>query len=136
MLDQDNAPSLAAIACITPTKLLSYAATLRDMRASREQRLETFRCRRNKAFAQARLLEMELRNETDEERRAALCVALARLRRRRDAAMQRMSRVGLAPTNREIALLLAVPKGTVDSGLFWLKRKLSMVYDPGNLRSL
>jgi DNA-directed RNA polymerase specialized sigma24 family protein len=46
-----------------------------------------------------------------------------------------MSRVGMSPTNREIAAVLGVPKGTVDSGLYWLKRKLAAVYDPDNLRS-
>ena len=46
------------------------------------------------------------------------------------AAMIRMARVKLAPTNLEIARVVGVPKGTVDSGLYWLKRKLASVYDP------
>ena len=50
-------------------------------------------------------------------------------------AMDKMSRVGLAPTNKEIARILGVPKGTVDSGLYWLKKKLAPVYDPDNFRS-
>jgi RNA polymerase sigma factor (sigma-70 family) len=135
MLDMENAPLLASVAGITPAELLSYAASLRDLGASRERRLETFRCRRNRAFAQARLLETELRTEIDAERRAVLSTALARVRRRMNTAVQRMSRVGISPTNLEIARILGVPKGTVDSGLYWLKRKLSLVYDPDNLRS-
>jgi DNA-directed RNA polymerase specialized sigma24 family protein len=135
MLDQENAPGLAAIAGIAPAELLAYASTLCDMGASRENRLETFRCRRNRAYAQARLLEAELRNEIEGKRRDDIEARLARVRRRMYAAVQRMSRIGLSPTNREIASVLAVPKGTVDSGLFWLKKKLSMVYDPDNLRS-
>jgi len=51
-------------------------------------------------------------------------------RRRMRAAMIRMARVKLAPTNLEIACVVGVPKGTVDSGLYWLKRKLASVYDP------
>jgi hypothetical protein len=135
MLDQDSAPVLAAVAGIATAELLAHAAVLRDMGASRERRMETFRCRRNRAYAQARLLEAELRNETDQERRDAMTATLSRVRRRMSTAMHRMARVGLAPTNLEIARVLAVPKGTVDSGLFWLKRKLSMVYDPDDLRS-
>jgi hypothetical protein len=46
-----------------------------------------------------------------------------------------MSRVGLTPTNLEISRVLGVPKGTVDSGLYWLKKKLSLLYDPDTLRS-
>ena len=56
------------------------------------------------------------------------------MRLRMRTAMQRMSRVGLAPTNLEIAKALGVPKGTVDSGLYWLKRKLASVYDPSQPR--
>jgi DNA-directed RNA polymerase specialized sigma24 family protein len=135
MIDQENAPGLAAIAGVAPAELLAHACTLRDMGSSRERRLETFRCRRNRAFAQARLLEVELRNETDEDRRQILAASLDRMRRRMGAAVRRMSRVGMAPTNLEIARVLAVPKGTVDSGLYWLKKKLAMVYDPETLRS-
>jgi hypothetical protein len=77
-------------------------ASPEEMRAPRELRLEIFRARRNRAFAQSRMR----------------------------AAMIRMARVKLAPTNLEIARVVGVPKGTVDSGLYWLKRKLASVYDP------
>ncbi|MFI5368672.1 MAG: hypothetical protein ACHQ1F_06630, partial [Spirochaetia bacterium] len=53
-----------------------------------------------------------------------------KVRKRMRAAMSRMARVKLAPTNLEIARVVGVPKGTVDSGLYWLKRKLASVYDP------
>ncbi len=94
-----------------------------------------FRCRRNKAFAAIRLLEHELLAETEPGKRAFLEKSLARMRLRMSTAMQRMSRVGVAPTNLEISKALGVPKGTVDSGLYWLKRKLASVYDPPDLRS-
>ena len=71
----------------------------------------------------------------DPLRTEKLRAGLSRARRRMRLAMNRMARVGLAPTNREIASVLGVPKGTVDSGLYWLKKKLASVYDPDNLRS-
>jgi DNA-directed RNA polymerase specialized sigma24 family protein len=77
----ENAPLLAAVSGVDENRILGLSALLREMRAPRELRLEIFRARRNRAFAQSRLL------ETD-------------------------------------------PKGTVDSGLYWLKRKLASVYDP------
>jgi DNA-directed RNA polymerase specialized sigma24 family protein len=104
------------------------------MRASRERRLETFRSRRNKAFSLIRVLETELMTESEPQRILVLQGRLARARRRMSSAMKRMARVGLSPTNREIGAVLGVPKGTVDSGLYWLKRKLASVYDPDNLR--
>jgi DNA-directed RNA polymerase specialized sigma24 family protein len=133
-LDSENAPALARVAGVSPRTLLSLAGTLREMRAGREARFEMFRGRRNKSFAAVRLLETEIRSEVDPEKRAALERTYARMKRRMLLAMERMSRVGLAPTNREIGRLLCVPKGTVDSGLYWLKRKLAPVYDPDNLR--
>jgi RNA polymerase sigma factor (sigma-70 family) len=135
LVDDDNAAVLAAVAGVTAEALRVLAGRLLDQRAARIERLETFRCRRNRAFARARLLETEMRGETDTSRIRELARCLERERRRMESAMHRMAHVGVAPTNREIAALLGVPKGTVDSGIFWLKRKLGSVYDPDVLRS-
>ena len=126
----ENAPLLAAVSGVDENRILGLSALLREMRAPRELRLEIFRARRNRAFAQSRLLETELQSEVEPERAAVLRASLAKARRRMRAAMIRMARVKLAPTNLEIARVVGVPKGTVDSGLYWLKRKLASVYDP------
>jgi len=135
LIDPENAPALARVAGVTAETLMGLVAALRDMRGARESRHEMFRGRRNKAYASIRLMEAELQGEADPEKRTSAEEALARMRRRMSGAMQRMSRVGLAPTNLEISKVLGVPKGTVDSGLYWLKRKLAPVYDPDNFRS-
>ena len=135
LIDSEHAHALARVTGVTTETLLALAATLADMRAARESRHEMFRGRRNKAFAAIQLLETEITGEVDPRKRAAAEAALIRMRRRMSSAMQRMSRVGLSPTNLEISRVLGVPKGTVDSGLYWLKRKLAPVYDPDNLRS-
>jgi DNA-directed RNA polymerase specialized sigma24 family protein len=135
LIDPDNAPALARVAGVETAALLGLVGALRDLRGARESRYEMFRGRRNKAYAAIRLLETELQGEVEPEKRRAAEKALARMRLRMKSAMQRMSRVGLAPTNLEISRVLGVPKGTVDSGLYWLKRKLASVYDPDNLRS-
>jgi RNA polymerase sigma factor (sigma-70 family) len=122
--------SLAESAHIEEQRLRELISMLQEVRCRREKRLETFRERRNRAFAMARLLETELRSETEPLKVRGLEESLFRARRRMRLAMERMSRVALSPTNREIAEALGVPKGTVDSGLYWLKRKLSSVYDP------
>ena len=126
----ENAQALAAVSGVEEDRILSLSAFLREMRAPREHRLEAFRARRNRAFAQSRLLETELQGEVEAERIAVLRFSLAKARKRMRAAVIRMARVKLAPTNLEIARVMAVPKGTVDSGLYWLKRKLASVYDP------
>ena len=135
LIDDAHAPTLARIAGVSSETLLALVTTLADMRDARERRFEMFRGRRNRAFAAIQLLETELKEEVDTGRRVATETALSRMRRRMHLAMLRMSRVGLSPTNLEISKVLGVPKGTVDSGLYWLKRKLAPVYDPDNLRS-
>ena len=133
-LDGSAAPALARLAGVSPQSLCALASSLRDLRSRREARHEMFVGRRNRAYAAARLLETELRSEVEPARRAVLEGDLARMKRRMRLAMDKMARVGLAPTNAEIGRVLGVPKGTVDSGLFWLKKKLAPVYDAGTLR--
>jgi RNA polymerase sigma factor (sigma-70 family) len=101
----------------------------------RQKRLERFCGRRNRAYSQAVMLETEMAEETDPERRKALGERISKMRKRMKGAMRRMSRIMLNPSNRDIAEELGLPKGTVDSGLYWLKRKLGSVYDPGSLQS-
>ena len=133
-LDPDRAPALARLAGVSANRLLTLAAALRDQRAGREKRQELFRGRRNKCYAAIRLLETELQAETDPEKTASLQERLRRVRHRMRVAMDHLSRVALAPTNLEIGRLLGVPKGTVDSGLFWLKKKLAPLASPDSDR--
>jgi|WetSurMetagenome_2_1015567.scaffolds.fasta_scaffold172571_2 DNA-directed RNA polymerase specialized sigma24 family protein len=126
--------SIAAVAGMSPERLGGILAWLRGKSAPREMRLESFRVRRNRAYSQAILLETELREEVDPGRRADIQKRLCGARRRMRTAVARMSRVHCGPTNREIAEALGLPKGTVDSGLYWLKRKLAAVYDPVDRR--
>jgi RNA polymerase sigma factor (sigma-70 family) len=135
LLDPADAGPLAAAAGVSVRYLLDTASALRPMRQARERRLDIFRCRRNRSYTAVQLLEAECASETDPERLAALQARLERARRCMHSSSRRMARVGVSPTNREIALVLGIPKGTVDSGLYWLKRKLAEVYDPDTLRS-
>jgi DNA-directed RNA polymerase specialized sigma24 family protein len=134
-LDNANVPMMASLAGVSAESLLDLMSSLRLAREPREHRLWRFRERRNRAFGQIRLLETELKAVCEGQRMETLRRSLARAKRRMSIAMEKMSKIGLAPTNREIAAALGVPKGTVDSGLYWLKRKLSSVYDPDSLRS-
>lgn len=135
LAEDGQAEALAAVAGVTVAQLRSLAGVLAERRAPREARLQKFAARRNRAFCRARLLETELRCETDPDRRAALEERLAIANSRMRTAMRRMAGVGVAPTNREIAEALGIPKGTVDSGLFFLKRKLGAALDPDTQRT-
>jgi hypothetical protein len=133
-LTPERIESLCSLTGFSEDLLHGYVSRLRVRTEPRQGRLKAFRERRNRAFSQARLLETELSEETDPARRDCLAALLARARRRMRTAILRMSRVLINPTNREIAEVMGIPKGTVDSGLYWLKRKLAPVYDPDNSR--
>ncbi len=135
VLSEERIAGLSSLTGIPVETLFALVSALRARIGKKEQRLACFRERRNRAFALCRLLETELSEETDPVRREALRERLSKAHRRMRTAMQRMARVMLNPTNREIAEVMGMPKGTVDSGLFWLKRKLASVYDAGSLQS-
>ena len=131
-------PSLAAAASATgvaPRDLARLVERLRAGLESCERRLEALRLRRNGAFSRARTLEAALARATDSAEVSTLQRRLEAANRCLAAAAERMARVRRDPTNREVAEALGVPKGTVDCGLFQLKRRLATVYDPERERT-
>ncbi|MBN1834489.1 MAG: hypothetical protein JW820_01495 [Spirochaetales bacterium] len=91
----------------------------------REERLRRLHERRNRAYARCLHLQGQLCRELDRERRRELRARLDKARNSLHRTAERLSRVRAQPSNREIARALRVPKGTVDSSLFWLRRRLT-----------
>jgi hypothetical protein len=81
--------------------------------------------RRNRAFTALQLVQQALAGEPEPEARALLAGRAARARRCLHRSQERIARVPLQPSNRELALALGLPKGTVDTSLYWLKRRLA-----------
>lgn len=79
--------------------------------------------RSNHAFSTARMIEGQLLEETDADRQRLLEQRLRRARRTAANARAELRAVRLGPSNRQIARILGIPKGTVDTGLFWLKHR-------------
>ena len=76
----------------------------------------------NALWLRARIIEAELRGEDARpERREKLLRAAAQCRGRYMALLARKARYRLLVSNRAIAEILRIPKGTVDSGLFYFK---------------
>ena len=71
------------------------------------------------------MLQQDLVWEVDPVVKAELALSLCDLRRRLRTLQQAVRRVRLHPSNREIAELLQIPKGTVDTSLYWLRKQLS-----------
>lgn len=128
-------PQLAAAAqalgCALP-RLRFLIEQLRRGRASAHRRLHLLRGRRNRAFAQLQLWSAAAHHAVDGTRRAHAVRRAARHRRAVETAQSELSRVRVAPSNRDIAALLGIPKGTVDTGLYWLRRQSAADYAPAD----
>jgi len=90
--------------------------------------------RRGEALHRRLLAEDDARREVDPERRARY-ERRAQLYRSRLASLDHQKHIlSLSPTHQELARVLGMPKGTVDSSLYHLKRSLGSAR-PGNDRS-
>jgi RNA polymerase sigma factor (sigma-70 family) len=114
---------LAAVSGIPESFLEAALRAVEDSLHEREQRLSGLYQRRNRAYARCLHLQARLQRELDPERKAQahlrLDKALASLHR----TARRLATARVLPSNREIARALEVPKGTVDSSLYWLRRR-------------
>ena len=119
--DGQLAAAAQAIGCGV-SWLRALIEQLRRGCAAAHRRMELLRGRRNRAFAQLQLWSAAARRAMDGDRRALAAARAARYRRAVEAAQADLARVRVAPTNRAIAAVLGIPKGTVDTGLYWLQR--------------
>lgn len=134
-LASDDLAAAAEVAGVPTDRLTGLIERLRAGMEPVERRLAALRERRNQAFSEARILEVELAESPEPADAERLRRRLEAANRRMKAAVARMARVRRDPTNREIAQALGVPKGTVDCALVQLKRKLASGYHPDRERS-
>jgi hypothetical protein len=122
LLDDRQFAILAAAAGCHPDSLLGVLRRVdRQMEATR-RRLQVLRERRNQAFAEYHFWTTAAYLETDAGKYAYAQRRAARHRCTLTAARAELARVRVAPSNRVIATVLGVPKGTVDTGLSTLRR--------------
>ena len=95
---------------------------------SRRRRQEDLFHRRGEALSRRLLAEDEARREADPDRRQVHEWRAGFYRKRLVNLNRQQESLSTAPTHLELANLLGMPKGSVDSGLYHLKRSLSSVY--------
>jgi len=115
--------TLAELSGWPAERLEQACACLRQALVPHEHRLALLAGRRAAAYAELCLLEQELSGEPDAGKRGVLARRLARVRRTLRRSQESIAGVRRAPSNREIAAALGLPKGTVDTALFSLKRR-------------
>jgi hypothetical protein len=125
-LDDESVERIADSACVNRDWLASAVGqarrSLEPERARRDRMIE----RRNSSWCRRRLLEARLECETDPQRRDRIEATLERERRRFGRALEELGALRLIVPNSVVARILGVPKGTVDSGLYYLRRRYQL----------
>ena len=118
--DREFAALVDATGC-HPDSLHRLFSRLERLREPAYRRRQMLRDRRNRAFAALHLCVVRARKEPEPGPRGRLLRCAARYRRTVAVAQFELSRVRIAPSNRHIATVLGIPKGTVDTGLHRLQ---------------
>jgi hypothetical protein len=106
--------------------LFGLLAKVRELRAERDAEINTLRERCHGQFYRCMAYEQRLR--TTQENSAfhiLLQTRLERARRRLLTIRKRLARTRLEASNTQVARILGIPKGSVDSAMFWLKNRMS-----------
>jgi len=104
--------------------LLSCWQRLRAVCRDRRDRQTLFRERRDRAWFKMRCIQYRLQLVLEDDERRAALRQLEKWRRRHGYAVRLLSRMRCFPTHAEIAEVVGVPKGSVDSSLYYGKQQL------------
>ncbi len=94
---------------------------LKACMSDRLSRLELLRGRRNHAFYRIHYLKERLGVEVEESKIAELTSCLLQEEAHLRRAIATISKIPMAPTHRDIASVLGIPKGSVDSALYYIR---------------
>ncbi|MBN2049170.1 MAG: hypothetical protein JW760_01895 [Spirochaetales bacterium] len=108
----------------TPEWLEACIIHLRERMADRRSAVEELQRKRSRCFLRVCMLQDTLRRETDADTISLFLRQLKEEQQVLSSLTQQISRYPLYPSHREIAQVLGIPKGTVDSGLHYLKNVL------------
>lgn len=115
--------AFSEMSCYEYDWLLSLKDTLNKNLYERSQRLTMLRGKRNNIYMQILYKQTRYSEEIEDEKKKRIKDQIGRLRKRLEDIRKEISRVPSRPTHREVAGLLNIPKGTIDSGLHYFRKK-------------
>ncbi len=116
-VDDIRLPSVARLCGVSTEWLVEVRTMLTGKTEKRRNRLARLRRRQETLYSRLRDAEEHLVAEPDLERRSALRARIDRLSFAYRRASHEACHTNLRPSNTDIADMLHVPKGTVDSGI-------------------
>jgi hypothetical protein len=122
-LDNSLVESIVAATGVNRKWLMNCVVSLRNRIEKRRRRLENLRTRRNYWFSQYYMLQLRIADTFEDKKKEELLQRLAFTRRRFLRARERVVEMHAHPTNRDIAEVLNIPKGSIDSGIHQVLKK-------------
>lgn len=122
-IDEAGIARVAASAGVDREWLASAIEQGRRSLEREQVRLDRLVERRNGSWTRLRLLEASVVQETDPYRRAQLEAAKGREEHRHERAREELGGQRMIVPNSVVARILGIPKGTVDSGLYYLRKR-------------
>jgi hypothetical protein len=122
-IDEEGVARVAASAGVGREWLSAAVEQARRSLECERSRVEGLVQRRNASWCRQRLLEGKLGGETDPFRRSRLSAALEREGARCAKIKNELACLRTIVPNSVVARILGVPKGTVDSGLYYLRKR-------------
>ena len=122
-IDDESVARVAASAGVGQEWLSAAVEQARRSLENERSRVESLVERRNASWCRQRLLEARIADETDHYRRVRLLSALDRERARCAKAKEELGCLRTVVPNSVVARILGIPKGTVDSGLYYLRKR-------------
>lgn len=109
---------------------MNCVTALKAKTSLRRQRLDSLRRYRNQDFYRSHLLQMKLERCFDPAAQEELRKKIFELEGRLKKVNEKIRKAHLHPTNHEISEVLKVPKGTIDSGIFYLRKAYLLEQPP------
>ena len=122
-IDDEGISRVAASAGVGRDWLASAVEQARRSLQGERARVERLTERRNASWSRIRLLEARLAGEADPYRRSMIASAMDREEARSSKVRDELSALRTIVPNSVVARILGIPKGTVDSGLYYLRKR-------------
>jgi len=120
-LDHAMIEEIVSAAQIDRRWFLNCVMALKSKLDHRRARLTAARQYHNRCFFHFHMLQLRLRQCTDDRNREALELKLEKMKVRLRRSADRIHHIHVHPTNQEISEVLKIPKGTIDSGIYYLR---------------
>jgi hypothetical protein len=122
-IDEAGIERVAVASGVDPSWLGAAVEQARRSLISECERVDHLTQRRNASWCRQRLLEARLAEETDPSRRTRLEGSLIREKGRYERVTTELGLLKVIVPNSVVARIVGVPKGTVDSGLYYLRKR-------------